>query len=675
MLSSARLPLGAPGVYILPDAVAPRLNPQHMDVCAFVGVAPRGPAYQPVVDESHPPGYRMMSDPDRLYRRSLPVLVKSFDEYRRLFGAFEGPGYLPYAVAMFFEQGGRRAYVVRVVHRRTPPAPLAPIPYRDGWAEGTLAGAMSSDLAFLARNEGSWGNALHLELGFTTTAVGFSSGAGNAVLVDRNGLVPAGTLLRLVDATDTASLAYCRGAVELPDALTPTSRWQLQFDVVPATAPVRIDSVEAWLTVRDGSGQSETFERLGLTPNHPRSLASVLCNESTLLWPHPDWAATELLPKSAAVELLRGVSGPFADGADGYADIVHDDFFDSGWSAADDEPGAGMTSLTACADLTHVVLPDLYVPAQWAGDETVTETVRDTAGAEFATCLSFPDTASSASNAPPSLLTNLILDPRRSADLAAIAALQQQVLDVCEQTEAMIALLDVPPGLSQGQAERWRANFDSSWGAAYHPWLVASRRVFAAGGELPDTLRPLPPAAVAAGIVARKEFERGIQFGPANELARAIVNLAEPQPKGRADVFHPLGMNCFVRDAGGIQLVSARMLSRDRQWRQLSVRRLILMLRRTLLRETQWAVFEPNGPTLWRDLTHAIGNLLLRLFRAGAWAGATPAESYFVRVHTEQARLDRGELLIDIGVAPAEPLEFIVLQLRRDGDGTLTLET
>ena len=675
MLSSTRLPLGAPGVYILPDAVTPRLNPQHMDVCAFVGVAPRGPAYQPLVDERHPPGYRMMSDPDRPYRRSVPVLVKSFDEYRRLFGGFEGPGYLPYAVAMFFEQGGRRAYIVRVVHRLTPPAPLAQIPYRDQWSSGTLAGVTTVDLVFLARNAGSWGDRLRVEMGFATTAVGFSSGAGNTVQVDRAGLVPAGTLLRLVDAAGTSSLAYCRGATELRDPLKPTSRWQLQFDLPLATAPVRVDSIEAWLTVRDGGGQTETFERLGLTPDHPRSLASVLCNESLLVWPHPDWAATELLPASPSVELLRGLSGTFAGGEDRYAELTHDDFFDSNWSAAEEEAGEGITALTACGDLTHLVVPDLYIPAQWAGEETVTETLRDTAGAEFATCVSFADQTSHATNLPPSALTQLILDPRHSADLAVIAGLQQQVLDVCEQTEAMIALLDVPPGLSQGQAERWRAQFDSSWGAAYHPWLLASRRVFASNGELPDTLRPLPPAAVAAGIVARKEFERGIQYGPANELALSIVNLAEPQPKGRADVFHPLGLNCFVREAGGIQLVSARMLSRDRQWRQLSVRRLILMLRRTLLRETQWAVFEPNGPTLWRDLTHAIQNLLLRLFRAGAWAGATPAESYFVRIHKEPARLDRGELLIDIGVAPAEPLEFIVLQLRRDGDGTLTLES
>jgi phage tail sheath protein FI len=90
--------------------------------------------------------------------------------------------------------------------------------------------------------------------------------------------------------------------------------------------------------------------------------------------------------------------------------------------------------------------------------------------------------------------------------------------------------------------------------------------------------------------------------------------------------------------------------------------------------ETQWAVFEPNGPALWRDLQSAIEALLRRLFQRGLFAGRTEAESYFVRIDTDVRRLDRGELCVDIGVAPAEPLEFILVRLRRDGDGTLRLE-
>ncbi|MFT3858280.1 MAG: phage tail sheath C-terminal domain-containing protein [Aquabacterium sp.] len=232
----------------------------------------------------------------------------------------------------------------------------------------------------------------------------------------------------------------------------------------------------------------------------------------------------------------------------------------------------------------------------------------------------------------------------------------------------------MPPGLSQARIEQWRARFDSTYAAAYHPWLLPIRRT-ALGQDVGQARqRPLPPSAVAAGIIARREIERGIQHGPANEVARQIIHVAEAQPEGRADALHPIHINCFVREPDGIALVAARTLSQDMDWRQLSVRRLMLMLRRTLRIETQWAVFEPNGPTLWRDLQRAIESLLRRLFQAGAFAGRTESQSFFVRLDTSLSRLDRGELLIEIGVAPAEPLEFILVRLRRDGDGTLSFE-
>ena len=82
-----------------------------MDVCAFVGVAPRGPARVPVAVGSTALARTTGPASSRQRPRRAPWRspVESFDEYRRLFGGFEGPGLLPYAVATFFEQGGRRA--------------------------------------------------------------------------------------------------------------------------------------------------------------------------------------------------------------------------------------------------------------------------------------------------------------------------------------------------------------------------------------------------------------------------------------------------------------------------------------------------------------------------------------------------------------------------------------
>ncbi len=672
MLAPARSPLGPPGVYALPALAAPTLHPERMDVCAFVGVAPRGPARVPIVDESHAADWHTVAD-DRPLQRSVPVPVRSFDEYIHRFGAFEGPGLLPHAVASYFEQGGRLAWIVRIVHARV-------APFGDRCALGSIpggaGGAFTQSLKLIARSEGAWGNDLTATLGFDTTALAFSAGPGGRIEVDPRAPLLPGASLRFTDADGQASLSVCTGLRRVRDLWQPRDRLVVELDADPPFPPAQMELVEARLEISDGDGRRERFERLALTPDHPQGLASVLCQRSQLVWPHPDWAGTTLTPRAARVELIVVASDAFVGGDDAWDQLRPDDFFDPAWSAADGQPGDGVAAvagLTQQAAVTQLVVPDLYLPAQWAGLEFIDAVPAGGAGAEFGDCVDIPAVAA-VPNSPPGSLSGLILDPRTQAGLADVVALQQRVLDVCETTQNLIALLDVPPGLSQGRIESWRARFDSSWVAAYHPWLIPARRNFEAGDPALARERRLPPSAVAAGIVARRELERGIQWGPANEVARQIVHVAEPQPEGRAESLHRLGIDCFVRDVEGLRLVSARTLSRDPDWRQLSVRRLMLMLRRTLLAQMQWAVFEPNGEKLWRDLRLAIESLLRQLFRAGVFAGATEAESFFVRLLTEPQRLARGELTVEIGVAPAEPLEFILVRLRRDGDGTLNLE-
>jgi hypothetical protein len=640
-LPSARA-LGAPGVYALPDAQVFALSAQRMDTCAFVGVAPRGPAH-------------------------TAVLVRSFDEYRASFGGFEGPGFLPHAVAAFFQQGGRRAYAVRVV--------AAPDPANDALARASLAVAAPSasagadlfttPLELCARSEGEWGNALLVQVRFTLSPVAFDL-AGTSLRQQRGALVPPGSLLLIEGAFGARQYAWCLGAREIRDPMGPSSQWELLLDPPPAYAALRAQVVEAVVGARDGAGNSETLEHVGLHPRHAYYLPSALESDSMLVRAADAASLAELLPSTPVPERLRGATLAFEGGDDRYGAIVPSDFFDDDWSPAEEDAGLGIAAIANLADVTHLAVPDLYMPVQWVRDLPLVDEAL--AGADFSECVDIPAPVR-ADEAAPSDLTGLILDP--PTDLADIMALHERVIAFCEDTQDVIALLDVPPGLSQGQAERWRARFDSSWAAAYHPWLLPA---LSAADDADAGPRVLPPSAVAAGLIARKELRRGIQFGPANEIAEAVIDLAEAIPADRADAFHPQGMNCFVRETDGIHLVSARTLSRDPQWRQLSVRRLVLMICRTLRRETHWAVFEPNGPKLWRDLTHAIDGLLRQLFRAGAFAGATEAQSYFVRVRNEQQLLDAGELVIEIGVAPAEPLEFVLLQLRRAGDGTLTLE-
>jgi hypothetical protein len=652
-------------VFALPEIVPTVLHPERMDACAFVGVAPRGPARIPVVDAAFPAHFRMLND-GRPIQRSIPVPVRSFDEYVRYFGDLESPGALPQSVASFFEQRGKLAWIVRIV-------PAAVRAFTDARAHGTLSDAFKAPVAFLARNEGAWGNRLRVGLRFSTASLAFGIGRGGRIEVNGRAVVQPGDTLRLTGAQGTRVLAVCESLTRFRDATMPRERLVLGVSPPAPFAPARIEVVEAVLDVDDRAGRTEHFERLALLPEHPRSITNVLCERSALIWPHPSTAEVVLTPRDARLELTVATSSPFSGGIDDWGGISSADFFDEAWTPAEELPGNGVMAIAALEQATHVVVPDLYVPAQWAGGEVIEEVPRGAAGKEFGECVDIV-TEPPASDVPPSALTGLVIDPRTGAGLDAIVALQQRVIDVCETTRNCIALLDVPPGLSEGRIEGWRARFDTSWAAAYHPWLVPARRKVDAASAPSAHDQRVPPSAVAAGIIAARELEFGIQYGPANEVARQIIHVAEPLPEGRADRLSPASVNCFARDPLGIALLTARTLSSDPDFRQLSVRRLMLMLCRTLLAQTQWAVFEPNGPALWRDLRHAVESLLRSLFVAGAFAGRSEAESFFVHVVTESQRLDRGELLIEVGVAPAEPLEFILVRLRRDGDGTLSLE-
>jgi phage tail sheath protein FI len=101
------------------------------------------------------------------------------------------------------------------------------------------------------------------------------------------------------------------------------------------------------------------------------------------------------------------------------------------------------------------------------------------------------------------------------------------------------------------------------------------------------------------------------------------------------------------------------------------------VLRLSLEREMDWAVFEPNGEALWGEIRRMVHGFLARLYEAGAFTGATTKEAFFVRCdRTTMTRndLDQGRFVCLVGVAPSEPVEYLVLELARDRDTSVQVE-
>jgi uncharacterized protein len=110
-------------------------------------------------------------------------------------------------------------------------------------------------------------------------------------------------------------------------------------------------------------------------------------------------------------------------------------------------------------------------------------------------------------------------------------------------------------------------------------------------------------------------------------------------------------------------------MSEEPEWRYVNVRRLFIMLRRSLTQGTEWVVFEPNHPPLWERVRNHVGDFLRYQWQKGAFAGATPADAFYVKCDEETNSaevLDLGMMIVEVGVAPAQPAEFIIFTVTQE---------
>jgi Bacteriophage tail sheath protein len=248
-------------------------------------------------------------------------------------------------------------------------------------------------------------------------------------------------------------------------------------------------------------------------------------------------------------------------------------------------------------------------------------------------------------------------------DLEGLQAVHLAMIAHCELMGDRVAILDAPPGLNAQQVKEWRvdkAGYDSKYASLYWPWI----KVF----DPPSgQAKFVPPSGHVAGIWARNDDTRGVHKAPANEVVRGAITLALNLTKAEHDQLNPVGINCIRAFPGrGIRVWGARTISSDPSWRYLNVRRLFNYVEESIFEGTQWVVFEPNDQRLWGRVKRTINAFLMRVWRDGALFGATPDQAFFIKCDEEnnppEVR-DAGQLIVDIGIAPVKPAEFVVFRI------------
>ncbi|NWF78437.1 MAG: phage tail sheath family protein [Chloroflexi bacterium] len=277
----------------------------------------------------------------------------------------------------------------------------------------------------------------------------------------------------------------------------------------------------------------------------------------------------------------------------------------------------------------------------------------------------------------PDLMSAYMRSEQRDDDLLILAGMQNELLNHCAKMKDRFAILDAPPGMQVKEIQDYRnktlnpAEDAGKYGALYYPWICIANPNARNGG---NRLLMVPPSGHIAGIYARVDETRGVHKAPANEGVRGALQLERRLIDSEQAELNPIGINCIRWFPGrGILVWGARTLApASSEWRYINVRRLFNFIEESIYEGTQWVVFEPNNVDLWERVKRTITIFLTRVWQSGALLGATPQEAFYVKCDAElnpPAVRDAGQLIVEVGLAPVKPAEFVIFRFKQMSDG------
>lgn len=549
-------------------------------------------------------------------------VITSFGEFERVYGGLAnlsvggtpGTNFVAHAAKAFFDNGGGRLYIARTFTAEQVTTPTTRTIEANSASADVLDATDAVVASFRARSPGSGLNGFIIAYQKLTPATATTLNAA-----------PAGSMVQ-TGGTDY----FVKAADGVWNVETPAGDGSDVLDLAAVPSDARLVTVN--LEIRPGATSADddaeggpiVMEGLGFGPGHPRRLADALPEEPSSrgnALSQPYWFDDDPGPTAHALRLAmfasdEEVSVPYqlTGGLDGNASVVSD---------TDDEILSYEEALALLEEINDI---------------------------------------------------SIVAAPGSSAT-AASQGVHNALISHAERMKYRVAVLDTPPAQSVGDARDVRAALDSKHAALYYPWVIVPNPSARPSDDTIPKELALPPSGFMCGIYARNDVQRGVWKAPANEVVRGALRFERELSKGEQEVLNPEGINCLRTFFGrGNRVWGARTISSDPEWIYVNVRRYFNYVENSIDRSTQWAVFEPNGPALWSNITDTISSFLFAEWRSGALLGASPEEAYFVRCDRStmtQADLDNGRLICEVGIAAIKPAEFVIFRIgQKTADAT-----
>jgi uncharacterized protein len=643
-----------PGVYVeeIPSGAKP-IEGVATSVAAFIGAAKKGPAGE-------------------------AVLIHGWDDYVRGFGPiYSTSDTMGLAVSAFYLNGGRDAYIVRLVSTSAP----AKAAYETIAGEGAGADAV---LKIEASSVGDWGNEIYFKIKKTdSTSLTFTLEAGH-----------------LENAEFTADEVITGLGMDAEDDNFALTRVNGVSALVKLSLAANADPDNAANVYQQGSltgaamDSGDTVFSAGMADEMTMSLnidglgvKKVKLGTAASLGLAGDNAADgkKVADAVAAAVQACGPQKSYASFACGYgADckFTLTSGTKSSHSSVKVYDGDGKAT-----DLAHFLKLDSSAkPASVYGfSKVVPKAVAGPSGqgkqlgsgSEGApTETEFKDFFSGTLKKIKDVSIIVLPGQYMAADGSGNAVISA-ALAHAEDTRSRMVILDPPPSteLSQAATVDQMGLSTSTYGVLYYPWVKVANPLYNPDlTPTADKTVTIAPSAFAAGMWSKTDGRRGVWKAPAGveSALLGVSGLTYTVGDGDQDQLNPLGVNCLRKLPGyGPVIWGTRTLATkaDPEWRYVPIRRTAIMIEQSVYNGIQWAVFEPNNHHLWASLRANIGAFMDGLFRAGAFQGEKASDAYFVRCGLgdtmTQDDIDRGQVIVIVGFAPLKPAEFVIVRIQQ----------
>ena len=172
--------------------------------------------------------------------------------------------------------------------------------------------------------------------------------------------------------------------------------------------------------------------------------------------------------------------------------------------------------------------------------------------------------------------------------------------------------------------------------------------------------------------MARTDTGRGVWVAPAglNAAVMGAVGLAFSPTDAQSAELAAAGINPIRQfPAAGIVVWGARTLAgAGSQYEYVPVRRLLLFIEQSIMNGTEWVRFENDTPPLWANVRSMVDQFLTGLYQQGAFQGLKASDAFFVKCDSStmtQQDIQDGRLIMQIGVAPLQPAEFVIFAIQQ----------